>query len=151
MFNRIWVFLIFLPVSVIAMGQELVVSDGDDNKVEVELENLVGISYKDSTLVASYSDGKDESYKVSDISEVSYSASGGDGVSAMDGRIVYVPSSAMIVVAKSVDKRIVIYNLGGTQVIDRKIESQIETISLDSLGKGVYLLKLEGKTIKIVR
>ena len=57
----------------------------------------------------------------------------------------------MIVVAKSVDKRIVIYNLGGTQVIDRKIESQIETISLDSLGKGVYLLKLEGKTIKIVR
>lgn len=143
--------MIFLA-PVLVMGQELVVSNDNDDKVEVELEGLVDISYRDSTLTACYSDGKDQSYLVSEISEVSISPTDGDDKSSsMDGKIVYVPSSGIIVVANSEDKRLLVYNLGGTPVIDRKIESQIEMISLDSLGKGIYLLKLDGKTIKIVR
>lgn len=152
MFGRICALLIFLSASVAVMGQDLVVTDEDDNEVEVDLKGLVDISYKDSTLVASYSDGQNESYQVAEISGIGMSsASGDDRVSAMDGRVVYVPSSAIVIVANSVDKRLLVYNLGGTQVIDRKIESQIETVNIDSLGKGVYLLKLDGKTIKIVR
>lgn len=152
MFGRICALLIFLSASVAVMGQDLVVTDEDDNEVEVDLKGLVDISYKDSTLVASYSDGKNESYQVAEISGIGMSsASGDDRVSAMDGKVVYVPSSAIVIVANYVDKRLLVYNLGGTQVIDRKIESQIETVNIDSLGKGVYLLKLDGKTIKIVR
>lgn len=152
MFGRICALLIFLSASVAVMGQDLVVTDEDDNEVEVDLKGLVDISYKDSTLVASYSDGQNESYQVAEISGIGMSsASGDDRVSAMDGKVVYVPSSAIVIVANSVDKRLLVYNLGGTQVIDRKIESQIETVNIDSLGKGVYLLKLDGKTIKIVR
>ena len=152
MFGRICALLIFLSASVAVMGQDLLVTDEDDNEVEVDLKGLVDISYKDSTLVASYSDGQNESYQVAEISGIGMSsASGDDRVSAMDGKVVYVPSSAIVIVANSVDKRLLVYNLGGTQVIDRKIESQIETVNIDSLGKGVYLLKLDGKTIKIVR
>lgn len=150
--SRICACLVFLSASVAMMGQDLVVSDDNDDKIEVELDGLVGIAYKDSTLTASYSDGENRSYQVSEISEVGLSPVSGDHKgSSMDGKVVYVPSSSMLVVADSEDKRLIVYNLGGTPVIDKQIESQIEMVSLDSLGKGIYLLKLDGKTIKIVR
>ena len=134
-------------------AQSLVISDSDnDEKVELEVAGLVDLSASDSTITVRYSDGRNESYQVESIGKLDFTdATGVDMVSAMDGRIAYSGSTGLLIVANAEEKHLFIYNLGGSQVLERIISSQLETIDLSSLAKGVYLLKLDGKTIKIVR
>lgn len=144
--------VLFCAFPLISEGQNLVVSDSNDSRIELKLDGLQEVSLSDSTLQVKYSDGNSQSYTVSSVDNIKFEGpSGEDMVSAMDGKVVYDGNDGLLIVAGAKDKHLLVYSLGGTQVLDRKVESQIETVSLESLPKGVYLLKLDGKTIKIVR
>ncbi len=146
-------FFALMAASESVPAQSLVISEnGSDEKVELEMTGLVDLSASDSTVTVRYSDGRNESYEVESIGKLDFDGTTGvDMVTAMDGKIAYSSSAGLLIVANAKEKHLLIYNLGGSQVLDRTIESQLETIDLSSLAKGVYLLKLDGKTIKIVR
>ena len=135
-----------------AVGQSIVVSNTDEEKFELDLSGLVEVTSEDSVIVARYENGKNETHTLSEVSRLDFSdATGMDMISAMDGKVAYSGSDGLIFVADSKGEHLLLYSLGGTQVLDKKIESQLETIEISSLSKGIYLMKLEGKTIKIVR
>lgn len=133
-------------------AQSIVINENEGTPVELDVEGLRSISFKDGKMVVSYSDGTDKSYVMSTISRLDFDDKTGVGmVSLMDGKVSYSEESGLLVVAGTEDSHLSVYNLGGTLVIDKVIEQPVETVDLSGLQKGIYLLRLDGKTIKIVR
>lgn len=71
-------------------------------------------------------------------------------VKVLDGHIEYSSHNASATVSGSEGETVTIYNLSGKAVLEKKIDSDSLEISLSSLGKGVYLLRLGARTAKIV-
>lgn len=71
-------------------------------------------------------------------------------VKVLDGHIEYSSHKASATVSGSEGETVTIYNLSGKAVLEKKIDSDSLEISLSSLGKGVYLLRLGARTAKIV-
>lgn len=133
-------------------AQSIVINENEGTPVELDVEGLRSISFKDGKMVVSYSDGTDKSYVMSTISRLDFDDKTGVGmVSLMDGKVSYSEESGLLVVAGTENSHLSVYNLGGTLVIDKVIEQPVETVDLSGLQKGIYLLRLDGKTIKIVR
>lgn len=135
-----------------ASAQSIVINENEGTPVELDVEGLRSISFKDGKMVVSYSDGTDKSYVMSTISRLDFDDKTGVGmVSLMDGKVSYSEESGLLVVAGTENSHLSVYNLGGTLVFDKVIEQPVETVDLSGLQKGIYLLRLDGKTIKIVR
>ncbi len=133
-------------------AQSIVINENEGTPVELDVEGLRSISFKDGNMVVSYSDGTDKSYAMSTISRLDFDdKTGVEMVSLMDGKVSYSEESGLLVVTGTEDSHLSVYNLGGTLVIDKVIEQPVETVDLSGLQKGIYLLRLDGKTIKIVR
>jgi len=146
-------FVVLLVSSVTLLsGQTLVINQTSGSAVQIDLDKLSKVSFSDGKMVANYSDGTDESYVLSEVSKLVFSGTTGIGVvEAMDGKLAYSGSRGIAVVANSTGSKLQIYNIGGSVVLQKTIEAQVETVDLSSLQRGLYLLKLDGKTIKIVR
>lgn len=141
-----------LPAFHSLSAQNLVINGSEGSKVELSIDSLRSITFRDGRMVATYDGGKETSYLMSEIGRLDFdSTTDVDMVSAMDGKLTYSQTSGLMVIANSQDKTLSIYSLGGTMVMSHKIGSPIETIDVSGLDKGIYLLKLDGKTIKIIR
>lgn len=134
------------------MGQSLVINDKEGGTVELGLDKLRKITFKNGNLVATYQDGSTNSYVLSAIEKMNFSnLTGVETVEVMVGHLAYSAQSGIAVVANSEGSKFSVYNLSGKVVLQKTIGSQIETIDLGELQKGLYLLRLDSKTIKIVR
>jgi DNA-binding beta-propeller fold protein YncE len=145
------VFVFFLSVTSV-MGQTLVINDKEGGTVELGLDKLRKITFKNGNLVATYQDGSTNSYVLSAIDKMNFAnLTGVETVEVMEGHLAYSAESGIAVVANSEGSKLSVYNLSGKVVFQKTIGSQIETIDLGELQKGLYLLRLDSKTIKIVR
>lgn len=142
----------FLALSANMAGQSIVINEKEGSPVEISVEGLRSITFDDGRMVATYDDGTTESYVMSEISRLDFEeTSGVKMVSLMEGKVSYSASTGLLVVGNTEGGTLSIMDLGGTVVMEQKLESPVETIDLSSLQKGVYLLRLDSKTIKIVR
>lgn len=145
-------FVVLTMGTVVANAQSLVINKTEGNPVELNLDNLKKVSFSDGNLVATFNDGTNDSYPLSEVSRLVFSGTTGVGVvEAMDGKLAYSAGRGLAVIANSQGSKLMVYNLSGSLVLQKVISSQVETVDLNGLQKGLYLLKLEGKTIKIVR
>jgi DNA-binding beta-propeller fold protein YncE len=145
------VFVFFLSETSV-MGQTLVINDKEGGTVELGLDKLRKITFKNGNLVATYQDGSTNSYVLSAIDKMNFAnLTGVETVEVMEGHLAYSAESGIAVVANSEGSKLSVYNLSGKVVFQKTIGSQIETIDLGELQKGLYLLRLDSKTIKIVR
>lgn len=146
------VFVLLASVSAVVSAQSIKVNEKDGDSIELSLDGLRKLSFSDGNLVATFKDGTSESYEMSDISGLSFDSETGVGtVSVMEGRMVYSASQGLAVVAGSEGSTFSVFNLSGNSVLQQKIGSDLETVDLSSLQKGVYLVRLGSKTVKIVR
>lgn len=148
----LFAFAVFLVTAADMAGQSIVINEKEGSPVEISVEGLRSITFDDGKLVATYNDGTAESYLMSEISRLDFEETSGVGmVSLMEGKMSYSSSTGLLVVGNAEGSKLSIIDLGGTVVMESEIESPVETIDLSSLQKGVYLLRLDSKTIKIVR
>ncbi len=149
--------LLLATIAVLAaapvFGQDLIVSKTDGTTENLSLESLHKISFSEGKMVATSDKGASMStYTLSAISMMQFTNSTDvDAVEIMDGRISYSTSSGMAYVSGSAGQTLVVYNLSGTAVLEQAVTADSESVDLSGLQKGVYLLKLGAKTIKIVR
>lgn len=145
------VFIFFLSVTSV-MGQSLIINEKEGDTIELGLDKLRKITFKNGNLVATYQDGTTNSYVLSAIEKMNFSnLTGLETTEVMEGHLAYSTESGIAVVTNSEGSKLSVYNLSGKVVMQKTIGSQIETIDLGELQKGLYLLRLDSKTIKIVR
>lgn len=142
----------FLVMSANVDGQSIVINENEGSPVEISVDGLRSITFDEGRMVATYNDGTTESYVMSEISRLDFEESSGVRmVSLMEGRVSYSASTGLLVVGNAEGSSLSVMDLGGTVVMEQELESPVETVDLSSLQKGVYLLRLDSKTIKIVR
>lgn len=149
--------LLLATIAVLAaapvFGQDLIVSKTDGSQESIDLENLHKISFREGKMLATSNGGASMStYTLSTISMMQFTNSTDvDAVEIMDGRISYSAAAGVAYVTGSAGQVLSVYNLSGSAVLNQPIGSDSESVDLTGLQKGVYLLKLGSKTIKIVR
>jgi len=149
--------LLLATIAVLAaapvFGQDIIVSKADGTTENLSLESLHKISFKEGKLVATSNEGTSLStYTLTAISMLQFTNSTDvQAVEIMDGRISYSAASGMAYVSGSAGQTLTVYNLSGLAVLEQSIAGDSESVDLSSLQKGVYLLRLGAKTIKIIR
>ncbi len=150
--RRYLLFFLFAMTCSWMHSQSIVINENDGETATLNVDGLRSIQFKDGNMVATYSDGDTSTYALSDISRLDF-----DGTSAvnmttmMDGKITYSPENGLVIVANSEKSHLTVFSISGTTVMEKVMESQLESIDLSGLDKGIYLLRLDGRTIKIVR
>ena len=100
----------------------------------LDLENLRKISFKDGSVVATYSDGSVRSHKLSESEKLQFSIEDRHEEGITDGEGTYT-----------------IYDLSGRPVGTHTDKSCDKPFDLNDLTSGIYLLKTGNRTIKIVK
>ena len=60
-------------------------------------------------------------------------------------------SADEITINSEAGSTVVIYGLTGTQLLTRRIDTQGEAISIAGLPQGIYIVKANGRTTKIIK
>ena len=122
--KKIFTILLMLAALPAAAQQMLVDKNIGENEI-VDLENLKQITFGDYTAI-------------------------GDVKENCEELITYV-SSDEIAVNCAAGSTVTIYSLVGTQVLNVRLGSDYGRISIAGLPKGVYIVKAQERTAKIVR
>ncbi len=150
--RQIFLIAAFVLISPIIRSQNLIISEKDGDPVELSLTNLRKVTFADGMLVATYLDGTYLQYAMENISKMYFGGTTGvEAIEAMDGKLAYYASSGLVMIADMQGTKLSVFNLSGKLVMQETIGSQLETVDLSHLQKGLYLLRVAGRTIKIAR
>ena len=122
-------FFMAIPV----FGQEQVTAVKDSLTKKLELENLRKITIKEDNLVASYSDGTTKKLQLSGSDKLQLTSTSESDIEAT-ATPVYT-----------------IYDLSGRVIQSNKDSKTGDSFDLSGLSSGIYLLRTDNRTIKIVR
>ena len=132
--------------------QSLIISEKDGNLVELTLANLRKVTFSDGKLLATYLDGTYFQYAMENISKMYFGGTTGvEAVEAMEGKLAYYASSGLVMVADMQGSKLSLFKLSGKIVMQETVSSKLQSMDLSNLQKGLYLLRVAGKTIKISR
>jgi len=149
--NRLLLLIFSLLLWIPASAQDMTIENKDGQSTAVEMEQLRKLTFQDGNMTVTTENGQKTDYNTADIERLKFgSATKVETVKAIDGKVEYSALSLTAVVHDSKGQTISIYNLSGKSVLEQKIVQDIQEISLSGLSKGVYLLKLGNRTVKIV-
>lgn len=138
----------FVPVS----AQSILIQGKDGGTTELSIGELRKLSFEGSNMIATYNSGNRDSYAMSAIGKLQFDGSlAVQPVSLMEDHISYSASIGQAQVLGSKGQNLSVYSVSGSKLLDLRIDSDEETVDLSGLQKGVYLLKLGSRTIKIAR
>ena len=141
--------IFLLAISGPIVAQDMTIDKKDGQSVEVG--NLSKLSFSDDSITVTADDGKSQSYSNSSIGKLRFGqATQIAPVKAIDGKLEYSVQNLMAVVRDSKGETLSIFNLSGKAVLEKSITTDSQEIDLSGLAKGVYLLRLGSKTVKIV-
>lgn len=135
-----------------ATAQQMLVDKNIGENEIVDLENLKQITFNGIKVNIEQTDGATSSNSMSTINQITF----GDYTAISDVKesseelITYV-SGDEIAVNCAAGSTVTIYSLVGTQVLNVRLGSDYGRISIAGLPKGVYIVKVQERTTKIVR
>lgn len=135
-----------------ATAQHMVVEMADSNNQVVKLESLRQITFNGTTVNIEQTDGTKSSASMGNIGRIYF----GDHSSIADintqsGNLVEYISNDEIAIHSEAGSTVVIYGLTGVQLLTRRIDTQGEAISIAGLPQGIYIVKANGRTTKIIK
>ena len=135
-----------------ATAQRIAVEKGTGDLFAMELSELKQITFNGTTV------------NIEDNTDAIYSASMGDikriyfddlssiaDINAQDKNLVTYISTDEIAINCNVGSLVAIYNLTGAQLLTRRIDAQGEAISIAGLPQGIYIVKANERTTKIIK
>jgi hypothetical protein len=139
-------------MATVATAQHMVVEMTDSNNQVVKLESLRQITFNGTTVNIEQTDGTKSSTSMGNIGRIYF----GDhssiaDINAQSGNLVEYLSADEITINSEAGSTVVIYGLTGTQLLIRRIDAEGETISIADLPQGIYIVKANGRTTKIIK
>ncbi len=159
--------LLLLPISIFADDTSLMLAvvyldaDNREQKLEIALSDNPEITFNNDTLTIAYngkSDGIRYQYDkvidlrfddktITDISDISFGQN-----SSKTTRIFYNDRSHIRVICAESIKNVDLFTVGGAKVsAPTQISAMNANIDLSGLGVGVYLLRINKQTFKIIK
>ena len=140
-----------LAIAGTATAQHMVVETAGGNEV-FTLENLKQITFSGTTVNIEQTDGTTSSASMGSIERIYFSdLSSIADINAQGGNLVEYLSFDEIAINSEAGSTVAIYSLTGAQLLSRRIDTQGETISIAALPQGIYIVKANGRTTKIIK
>lgn len=139
-------------MATVATAQHMVVEMTDSNNQVVKLESLRQITFNGTTVDIEQTDGTKSSTSMGNIGRIYF----GDHSSITDmpahsENLVEYLTTDEIAINSEAGSMVTIYNLTGAQLLTRRIDTQGEAVSIAGLPQGIYIVKANGRTTKIIK
>lgn len=141
-----------LAIAGTATAQHMVVETaGHEDKV-ITIENLKQITFEGTTVNIELTDGSNSSASMGDIGRIYFGdlSSIADMPAHSENLVEYLTTDE-IAINSEAGSMVTIYNLTGAQLLTRRIDAEGETISIAGLPQGIYIVKANGRTTKIIK
>ena len=140
-----------LAIAGTATAQHMVVETAGGNEV-FTLDNLKQITFNGTTVNIEQSNGAKSSASMGDIKRIYFDdMSSIADINAQGGDLVEYLSHDDIAINSEAGSMVTVYSLTGAQLLTRRIDTQGETISIAALPQGIYIVKANEITTKIIK
>ena len=149
--KTVTILLLLLSCLPAAAQQMLIEKIGSNNEI-VSLENLKQITFSGSIVNVELTDGTKSSTDMAAIDVISFGDYTTIGqIGPEGGELAAYVSSDEIAIDGKAGSHVTIYNVVGTQVLNTRLDADYEQISIANLPKGIYIIKCNERTAKIVK
>ena len=150
--KKILFIISFISLAATATAQHLMVEKtGYENEI-ITLANLKQITFNGTTVKIEQNDGTESQVAMGDVSRIYFGdLSSISKIGHQEGSLVEYLSFDEIAINSDAGSLVTIYNLTGAQMICRRIDTEGEAISIASLPQGIYIVKANEKTTKIIK
>lgn len=132
-----------------AFAQDMTIQKTDGSSETVSLDQLHKLTFPGTDMVVTREDGRQTSFPINTVSLLNFiGQTRVQTVKAIEGKLEYDNATATVTDSKG--QTLSVYNLSGKVVLEESIISDYQEVDLSSLTKGMYLLRLGSKTVKIV-
>jgi hypothetical protein len=140
-----------LAIAGTATAQHMVVETASGNEV-FTLENLKQITFNGTTVNIHLNDGNTSSSPMGDITRIKFGDfTSIDNAGKATTELVTYISADEIAINNEAGSMVTVYSLTGAQLLTRRIDAQGEVISIAGLPKGIYIVKANECTTKIIK
>lgn len=134
-----------------ATAQHMVVETAGGNEV-FTLDNLKQITFNGTTVNIEQSNGAKSSASMGNIKRIYFDdMSSIADINAQGGDLVEYLSHDDIAINSEAGSMVTVYSLTGAQLLTRRIDTQGGIISIAGLPQGIYIVKANGRTTKIIK
>ncbi len=139
-------------MTTVATAQHMVVEMTDSNNQVVKLESLRQITFNGTTVNIEQTDGTKSSTSMGNIGRIYFGdlSSIADMPAHSEDLVEYLTTDE-IAINSEAGSMVTIYNLTGAQLLTRQIDAEGETISIAGLPQGIYIVKANERTTKIIK
>ena len=151
--KRFLIIAILFIAAIPSFAQRIVLEKNDNGKQAVALQNFRRITFNGSTVNIAQNDGTIIGTEMSDIAKIyfdDYTRIGEVDFNEGKDLISYISSDEIAVNCKA-GEEIAIYNVSGSMVQQKIQESDGGSISIANLPKGIYLLRANRQTVKLIK
>ena len=139
-------------MATVATAQHMVVEMTDSNNQVVKLESLRQITFNGTTVNIEQTNGTKSSASMGDIERIYFAdLSSIADINSQDENLVTYISTDEIAINSNGGSLVAIYNLTGAQLLTTRLGAQGGTISIANLPQGVYIVKANERTAKIIK
>lgn len=150
--KRILAILLVLSAAFPAAAQQMLIEkEGSSNEI-ISLGSLKQITFSGTTVIVEQADGTTSQNEMSAISRISFGDyTAIDDTAADSSRLVTCIPGDAIAVNCHAGTLVTIYNVTGSQVLCTRLRASNAVISIAALPKGIYIIKANDRTAKIIR
>ena len=151
--KKLLTLLVLMVATLSVSAQHIIVLKTDNGSQAVELQKFRRMTFAGTSVNIMQTDGTLTSADMSDITRIYF----GDytGIKNVDfnggTELVSYISADEIAVNCEAGEEIAIYNVSGTMVLKEIQDSEGGSVSIANLPKGIYLLRANGQTVKIIK
>ncbi|MBO5865030.1 MAG: T9SS type A sorting domain-containing protein [Bacteroidaceae bacterium] len=150
--KRLIFIISFIAFAGIASAQHIVVEKKDSNNEAFLFENLKQITFNGTTVNFEMTDGVTSCASMDSIERIYFDdLSSIADINAFSNDLIEYISPDEIAINSEAGSTATIFNLAGVQMMSRRISTRGEAISIAGLSKGIYIVKANEKTIKIIK
>ena len=150
--KRLLFIISLLAIAGTATAQHMVVETAGHEDNVITIENLKQITFDGTTVNIELKDGSNSSASMGDIERIYFAdLSSVADINSQDENLVTYISTDEIAINSNGGSLVAIYNLTGAQLLIRRIDAQGEAISIAGLPQGIYIVKANERTTKIIK
>ena len=157
-FARVIIFVLFAGLFTGAAAQNsLIVKQANGSLKGTALTSLSKITFSTGNMLVRKTDATTDSYVLADVSKVTFGIfSGINDVSSNSPALSIYPNPATSFIQlrnlpEAKGFNICIYSLAGSRLMQQYLTSTTSTIDVSTLNKGMYLLNVNGSTLKFIK
>ena len=151
--KKLFILLALMAMMLPAAAQHIIVLKTDNGIQAVELQKFRRITFSGTSVNIMQTDGIVATADMGDIARIYFGDNTGINEVDFNGgkELVSYISSDEIAVNCEAGEEIAIYNVSGTMVLNEVQGSDGGSVSIANLPKGIYLLRANRQTVKIIK